>query len=85
MSENGARRTRLIGLISVVVAIAEIGVTLLSDLGFDSFTHVQQFSLLLAAAVLWTVHMPLDFGGRYWSKRLAAARKISRSFKSRKS
>ncbi len=84
MSDNTAQRARLIGLISIVVAIAGIGVLLLSDLVVDSFTCLQQFSLLFAAAVLWIVHMPLNLGGRHWSRRRAAAQKITRSFKSRK-
>jgi hypothetical protein len=84
MSENVARRARLIGLVSAVVAIVVIGVLLLSGLGFDSFTRLQQLSLLLAVAVLWAVHMPLHFGGRYWSRRLAATRKTTWSFKNRK-
>ncbi len=85
MSNNTALHARLIGLISIVVAIAGIGVLLLSDFGFDSFTRLQELSLLLAAAALWLVHMPLNPGGQHWSRRLAAARKITRSFKNRKS
>jgi hypothetical protein len=85
MSDNTAQRVRVVGLISIVVAITEIRVLLLSDLGFDSFTRLQQLSLLLAAAVLWAVHMQLDFGGRYWSRRRAAARKTIQSFTDRKS
>jgi hypothetical protein len=85
MSENVARRARLIGLVSARVAVVAIGVTLIA--GFDlgkSLTPLQQLPLLLAAAVLWVVHMPLRFGGRYWSRSLAAARKITQSFKIRK-
>lgn len=85
MSENVARRVRLIGLVSGVAAIAGIGVLLLSDLGFgQSFFHLQQLSLLLAAAGLWVVHMPLDFGSRCWRRR-ATAGKITQALKGRKS
>jgi hypothetical protein len=84
MSDKTAQHARLIGIISIVAAIVGIGVLLLSDLGFDSFIRLQQLSLLLAAAALWLVHMPLNPGGRHWSRRRAAARKITRSFKSRK-
>ena len=83
MSKGVAQRARLIGLTSAVVATVAIGVLLLSLFDFgQSFTRLQQLSLLLAAAVLWAVHMPLDFGGRYWSRRRAARR--TRSFKSGK-
>lgn len=62
MSDNTARRARLIGLTSAVVATVAIGVLLLSRFDFgQSFTRLQQLSLLLAAAVLWAVHMPPDW------------------------
>ncbi len=82
MSDNTARRARLIELTSAVVAIAGLGVLLLSDLSLDSLTRLQQLSLLLAATVLWAVHMPVDFGGRYWSRGRASAQ--TQSFKNRK-
>jgi hypothetical protein len=85
MSENVARRARLIGLVWALVAVVAIGITLIAGFGFGkSLTPLQQLSLLLAAAVLWVVHMPLRFGGRYWGRRLAAARKIIQSFKIRR-
>jgi hypothetical protein len=85
MSENVARRARLIGLVSGVASISGIGVLLLSDLGFNSLTHLQQLSLLLAAAVLWVVHMPLNFSDRYCSRKRGAARKEIQPLKGRKS
>jgi hypothetical protein len=85
MSDNVARRARLIGLVSALVAVVAIGITLIAGFGFrKSLTPLQQLSLLLAAAALWAVHMPLPFGGRYWSRRLAGARQIIQSFKMRK-
>jgi hypothetical protein len=82
MSDNIAQRPQLTGLISIVIAIVIIGATFLAELGFDrSFTRLQQLSLLLAAAVLWVVHMP-PLGGRYWRRR-PAVRKITQSFKNR--
>jgi hypothetical protein len=84
MSDNVARRGRLIGLVSALVAVLAIGITLIAGFGFGkSLTPLQQLSLLLAAAVLWVVHMPLCFGGRYWSRRVTTVRKIAESFKSK--
>jgi uncharacterized membrane protein len=85
MSDNTAQRARLIGLISGLVVMVAIGVALVVCLGFgQSLTPLQQLSLLLAVAALWLVHRPLRFRGRYRSRRLAAARKITESFKSKK-
>ena len=50
---NIARRARLIALISGLIAVIAIGVSLIAVLGFaQSFTRLQQLSLLLAAVIL---------------------------------
>jgi hypothetical protein len=86
MPDSVTRRPRLIALILGIVATAAISAMLFGGLGFRrSLTVLQQLSLLLAVAVLWAVHIPLHFGSRYWSRRPAATRKITQSFKSRKS
>ena len=53
MSENVARRARLIGLVSALVAVVTIGITVIASFDFGkSLTPLQQLSLLLAAVVL---------------------------------
>jgi hypothetical protein len=85
MSKNIARRARLIGLVSALVAVVAIGITLIAGFSFGkSLTPLQQLSLLLAAAVLWAVHMPVHLGGRYRSRNQSAARKITQFFKARR-